>query len=466
MTGTSDGSAERIGTSLRIYVVGTGIVRAFGLIRSIGFARLLGPDEFGLFILCYGLVAVLEPFATIGLSASLLRFSSSPREARAMLKSGLAASVGITAALLLASPYLGELLRIGNRFVLVLSIASLVPYGFYHLLYCSYQGLRSFLKAVFVQLTYVCVFTLGGMLALWLVSSTAAAAIVSHMAGCALAALFVIPLLSRGDSVQRPSFAIKTALIYGAFTVALDMGFEAYRYVDRYVINWYLDSARVGTFSAAYTLSTIPLMLGSVVNEVLLPHLSRIFDDGDSKRAQAYVNMFAKAMLIAGILTIGAAAIVREPIIRLLYGEEYAGASTVFPILTAYHVVFATYNTIFLYFFLLKKPQMGMITTAFGLATSLVLNILFIPRWGIAGAAWATFASGCLIFVLALVLAVLFGFSPDVRLLVCFACVPLVSLRFGAYIFIPLALLLWFLPAGMRASERGEIARIIRGGGL
>jgi Na+-driven multidrug efflux pump len=31
-----------------------------------------------------------------------------------------------------------------------------------------------------------------------------------------------------------------------------------------------------------------------------------------------------------------------------------------------------------------------LLTTIIGLATNIVLNVAFIPRWGIAGAAWAT----------------------------------------------------------------------------
>jgi len=457
--------SEKLGTSLRIYVIGSAVVKALGLIRSVGFARLLGPEQFGIFVLCYGVVVILEPIATLGLSASLLRFSSSPRESKRMLASGLVASLGFTALFLLLSPYIGQLLKLDDRVLLVLSIASLVPYGFYHLLYSSYQGLRNFLAAVAVQLAYMGMFTIGGMVALWLISPKAITGISLHATGCALAALLVVPLLLSGGRAKS-SLALRTVVLYGVFTIAIDLGFEAYRYVDRYVINWYLDSASVGTFSAAYTLATIPMMLGSVLGEVLLPHLSTIFDEGGRKKAAEYLNMFAKVVLIAGMFIVGTAALIKGPIIELLYGTEYADAAKVFPVLTAYHVIFAAYNIIFLYFFLLKKPQIGMLTTACGLVTSFVLNVLLVPRLGITGAAWATFGSGCAILLLLIVLTALFKLALDKRLLVCLACLLLIPLNFGVYIFVPLGLLLWFAPIGMRAAERREIVRIVRGGGL
>ena len=454
---------EQLGTSLKIYFVGTAAVKVLGLVRSVAFGRLLGPKEFGVFVLCYGLVVILEPIATLGLSASLLRFSKSAGDARRTLTIGTASSFGLSALLLLFVPQIARILKLDDTALVALTVASLVPYGFYHLLYCSYQGLRSFFKAVLVQLTYVSIFTFGGVAAFALIKPGASVAMGSHIAGGLVAALLAMPLL-RAKGGGKPSFAARTVLLYGLFTIAIDMGFEAYRYVDRYVINWYLDSAQVGNFSAAYTLATIPLTLGAILGETLLPHLSAVFDRGDKDAAVGHINLFAKLVAVAGIFVVGAAAIFREPVIALLYGADYSDAAAVFPVLTGYHVVFATYNILFLYFFLLKKPQIGVLTTAAGLISSFALNVLFVPRWGIAGAAWATFASGCVILLLLFVLGAIYGFRLDGRLFICLAALVLSTTAIGVYAFLPAGLVLLLTPAGLDASERSEVVRILRGG--
>ena len=451
---------ESLGTSIKIYVIGSMIVKALGLIRSIGFARLLGPEQFGVFVICYSLVTILEPMATIGLSASLLRFSSNPSDSKKILLCGFFASLAITSLFLLLAPTIGSLLKVDNRVLLILSILSLVPYGFYHLLYSSYQGLRNFFMAVIVQFTYLSFFTIGGIVAIKFIKADALTAINMHIAGCLLTALFVIPILFF-RSKAKSSLVLKAAVIYGLFTVAIDMGFEAYRYIDRYVINWYLDSSKVGVFSAAYTLAMIPMMIGSVLGETLLPHLSTVFDRGEKERGAHLINVFIKVILIIGIFIVGLVGLFKRPIIELLYGAKYIDGAQVLPVLTAYSVVFASYNILFLYFFLLKKPQMGILTTAVGLISSFLFNVFFVPKWGVSGAAWATFCSGLVLLALLVTMTRFYKFNLDAKILVCIACLIVIPLEVGIYIFAPIGLALWLV--AINKSERTEIVRIIKG---
>lgn len=147
------------------------------------------------------------------------------------------------------------------------------------------------------------------------------------------------------------------------------------------------DSAQVGNYFIAHRLMDVILILPAACNIVLLPRFSRQYADG--QRIKFEYQRFLALLFVAGILVAGFVFLIGEWIIVFAFGSEYAVAANVLRILTISLFFFFIHyaNVTFLAashlqwkIFILSLIQVG---------TNIGANFLFIPRWGMYGAAWA-----------------------------------------------------------------------------
>jgi len=122
---------------------------------------------------------------------------------------------------------------------------------------------------------------------------------------------------------------------------------------------------------------------------VLTPRFSYLFvHDRPALRPQ-----FVRALgVAAGLgLVLGAASLwLAGPIVALLFGESYAPSVVPLQVLSAGALfVFCTW-ILHAAAIATNLDRRLLVTTAVGLGSNVTLNLLLIPRWGIAGAAWAT----------------------------------------------------------------------------
>jgi O-antigen/teichoic acid export membrane protein len=127
----------------------------------------------------------------------------------------------------------------------------------------------------------------------------------------------------------------------------------------------------------------------SILAAVLTPRLSYLFTH--DRAAHRGLLMRALGGSIALGIVLGAMAVgLASPIMVTLFGSRYApgvlplqilagGALFVFGTWILHAAAISTN---------LDRPLL--VTTIVGLGTNVLLNIVFIPRWGISGAAWAT----------------------------------------------------------------------------
>jgi O-antigen/teichoic acid export membrane protein len=183
--------------------------------------------------------------------------------------------------------------------------------------------------------------------------------------------LFVVGALLRpAVGAVRPEFdrvawrgLQSSALPLGFFMLALNM----YTYIDTVILGIMRSNAETGWYSAAYRVYEGLTYAPSVLAAVLTPKLS------------------ALGVVLGGI-TIWTAA----PLVRIVFGESYAPAAAPLRILAGGSLlVFSTW-ILHAAAISINLDRRLFVTTTIGLSVNVALNVLFIPRWGIDGAAWAT----------------------------------------------------------------------------
>lgn len=175
---------------------------------------------------------------------------------------------------------------------------------------------------------------------------------------------------------------------------------------DRFLLAYYLNEQAAGLYAAAYDLTAqILLVAMMVVNMAAYPLAVSSLERQGVQAAQVQLSrniwlLVTVAVPPAMILMIFA------PQVSLVLGSQFhRSASTIIPWIAAAVFLAGIRSYHFDLAFQLGKYTLGQLwVTGIAAATNIALNVMWIPRWGIKGAAWATLAAYAMALVTSTVL--------------------------------------------------------------
>lgn len=159
-----------------------------------------------------------------------------------------------------------------------------------------------------------------------------------------------------------------------------------YMRIDQVMIRNILGESELGIYSAAIALSTGWYFIANIIYSSILPSLTRIKDQNEQLFLHRLAIMFR--LLIFASLTLTAVIIWQgKNLIQLIYGAKYVKGSTALSIhvLTNISVFLGVGQGVWIINY--KKSKLFLIQTLVGGVISIVLNMIFIPLFGISGAA-------------------------------------------------------------------------------
>ena len=165
---------------------------------------------------------------------------------------------------------------------------------------------------------------------------------------------------------------------------------------DKYIVAYYLGVDETGIYDAAGKLPMIITMVSSIFIQAW--QLSA-FTEYDSKEGERFYSNVFKGYYTLIFMAASGIFMLIKPIMSILDKSYYEGwRYAPFLILGVSFSCFVTFlGTIYN---AAKENTMVTITTAIGAALNIVLNILWVPLWGAQGAAFATFLSYILVFII------------------------------------------------------------------
>jgi O-antigen/teichoic acid export membrane protein len=167
---------------------------------------------------------------------------------------------------------------------------------------------------------------------------------------------------------------------------------QVYFHFDLITIGFIKGETPVGLYNAGFKLITFLLSVDTAFAWVYFPMVSRFFTESKEKLKKLVFTGTKLIFLFVTPLAFGGT-LLAERIIILIYGAEFSGAVTAFRILI-WAIPLTSVQTIFAFGLLgchrEKKYSLGMVI---GTVLNVLLNVLLIPRFGIAGAAVATIFS-------------------------------------------------------------------------
>jgi O-antigen/teichoic acid export membrane protein len=356
--------------------------------------RSLGAEDYGRFQWALALTTIIEMLMDSGLGPVTIREVARDREgADRLFRNVLGLKLAWVAVGLLVLAIAAPLLRPDP---LVVRLCYLM--GFSSALR-SYllttrgllQGLDRFdLEALLVIADRVLLLALGAgaLMAGYGIYGLAAAFVLSR-ASLLIAVLTLVrthlgPIAPRID--RRAWGALQSAALpLGLWLITL----TAYNYIDTVILGVMRSDAEVGWYGASYKLYEGLTYAPGVLSAVVTPRLASLFVS-DRK---AHETLFRRTLLGSAALGIVFGVILWLAsgwLLPLLFGAEYAPGVPPLKILAAGAVfVFVTW-ILHAAAISVNLDRRLLLTTVVGLFANVAANIVFIPRWGISGAAWAT----------------------------------------------------------------------------
>lgn len=197
-----------------------------------------------------------------------------------------------------------------------------------------------------------------------------------------LAKLFHPTLTSLRDSV-RQLFA------YGIRSYGIDLCGTMALYVDQALVVRLLEPGMMGTYVVALSLSRMLNAFHTSVVMVLFPKAVSCLPEEVAEMTSRAMRMSTVLATVAGIGIVA----LGPQVLSLLYGREYRGANVVLRILVLEVVLSGATLVLSQAFMALGRPGIVTALQVTGLALTVPLMFLLIPRFGIAGAGAALLCS-------------------------------------------------------------------------
>lgn len=193
---------------------------------------------------------------------------------------------------------------------------------------------------------------------------------------------------------------------------------------DRTMISWYCGKSDAGIYGTVYSISVLSLIIWTAINNAFVPYLY----DKLSNETVENVNSIKKVSYFL-IMVYGAACIVltaiAPEIISLLTTEQYFSAVYIIPPIAAGIFLTSLYNLFANVILYHKKTTVVMIGTFIAALVNVILNHIYLPKFGYYAASYTTLVS----FI---ILSIVQGFEMkkihkknlyDFKLLFCFSAI-------------------------------------------
>lgn len=389
-------------------------VQAVAMVTTIIYARLLGPDDFGVLGIFLSLGAAIVPFLTLGLNVAVTKFAAEfqrtdPEKAQSFLGvagtltlvSGAAISVVYFAladslAGLYGQPILTPMIRISAAFLLLGTLTSYalsLIQGFQEIKKLALLNLAVQSSGIPITFVFVSVFgLLGAAIGGAVFATVAITSSLSVARGVLRRRSFRLRFTwNRGVAVQLLRFSVplllstlllRPALLFQASIVAL-----------------WLSYRDLAMFRVATSLYRVALLMPGVLSVPLLPALSEVYATQPEERTRTQMTSLIRLTMFLALplgLVIGLGSTL---VIPVLYGGEFRDAAVLLYVLS-FAAFLDTMSVV------MENTLLGTGRTWYvlGLNGGQVVMLvggtaILVPAFGVIGAAYATVLSAAAYFV-------------------------------------------------------------------
>lgn len=362
--------------------------------------NLLGSDSYGIWATVMAFIGLATAAGGFHLHGSLIRYSSEDRESEQTYSDILSVTVLLGVLLAAGIGIAGTVLDLQNLFsgmqidhhVLLLSVGLLVFLRVTYNININFPRSKGFVKLydmarmstkIAESIVLIVVFLSGGTV----VTGILSLAIVSVMAN-----VIMVGVIAWNYQIPTPDPSnFPKYLRYGGPMVPKEISTALMNNSDKYILLLFLTPTAVGIYSVSYAICTMFRQMSSALNPTLYPSVAKAWDEGKKAELRSLYEDIFRYYSILAIPAYFGVSFLSFPLISLLSNPEIARKGQLLIPILALAFMTRGYDGAMTYI-LTSAERTGLI--AKGVLTASVLNILlnlaFILKWGIEGAALGT----------------------------------------------------------------------------
>jgi len=396
---------KRLARHSSIYGVGNILTRLIGFLLLPIYTNYLPPTAFGVAALIFTFLAIMNVFYSYGMDVAFLRYyvpEDNPVRRKeifglafiSLLISSALFSLAIFGAssrisyMIFGHQEYTELIQLASA-ILILDCLTILPFLYLRanersVIYISFKFFN-----VMVSLTANILFIVKwgwGVRGIFWANTLAS--------GLTLLALSPIILQNLRWRFQPALYRelLKFGLPYvpsGLAVILMDL-------IDRFILQRLTNLEVVGIYSAGYKLGMFMALFVAAFRFAWHPFFLSVAKESHAKQVFARVLTY---FVLACSFVFLALSFLIEDIVRLrffgltLFGEAYWQSTVIVPVILLSYLVYGVYVNFVVGIYLEKKTGYLPFITGAGALTNIGLNLVFIPLWGMMGAAWATLAA-------------------------------------------------------------------------
>jgi O-antigen/teichoic acid export membrane protein len=402
-------------TSAGIYVFGSSLQKGAGFLLIPLYTRFLSPSDYGIVGLATSVQGVLTIILGLGLYGAIARYYYEYKDDPEALRSYISSTVlflagtALIISLLLSKwgsylwgPIVGSQvdfdpyirLAIGLSFCDAIIQIPLV-------LYRTSQRAIPFVLAQFS----IFLFSTGGIIyyVVYLKQGAEGRLVGDFIANAFIAIFLVILLFRKYFSPQIKWEFIVSSLKFSLPLVPHAVAGWALYAVDRVLLEAKgIPLDQIGLYNLGYQLGMAMNILVYGINQAWSPYYYSLMKRPASPDSKIQVMIMFYVSFVGGICLAGV--LFSQEIVKLVASSRYLGAEVYVPPILFGYLLQGFYFVFSASLFYYKRTHIIPLITLVGAAANVILNLLWIPIWGVMGSAWATLVSFAVTFVMAFII--------------------------------------------------------------
>jgi O-antigen/teichoic acid export membrane protein len=395
---------KRLGAETAVYGLGTVAGRFLNFLLVPFYTNVLVPAEYGVVAYLYSLIAFANVVYWCGMEAAYFKFASEkPAPARPSFElfstpflAMLATSALLSGVLLLARGTVAGWVGLGaergdlvgwTAGILFLDAIAIVPFAYLRLAHMAkmFAWVR-FLGILSNVLLNVVLLTRNGL--------GVEGIFISGFVSSALTVLLLLPVIAAQVRPALDRRLLGAMLRFSLPTVPAGLALMALQVIDRPILRALTDDATVGIYQANYRLGIFMMIAVSIYDYAWRPFFFSHASDPGAKplfsRVMTYLVLALSALFLAFVFFVPDIARLEFAGRHFIHPRYWDGLGIVPVVMLGYFWLGVSTN-LSAGIYIEKKTHYLPFINAAGALANVGMNFLLIPRFGIAGAAWATF---------------------------------------------------------------------------
>ncbi|MBC8535717.1 oligosaccharide flippase family protein [Feifania hominis] len=381
-----------------LFAIGTFSSKVLVFLMMPLYTRVLSDADYGKVDLIVQTGNLLLPIVSLGITNAVIRFGlDRSYRKKDVFSTGVITIFTGFALLLLTTPFLLRFPYIANNTVLLYafvlmsllrSLCSQMVRSMGMVRLYTFDGIMSTATTIFFNILYLVGFK-------WGITGYVLAIASSDCLSALL--LFSLAKLGRFVRFRNINRATSRAMLkYSIPLIPTTMLWWITNVSDRYLVTGMIDSAANGLYAVAYKIPTIVILVSGIFMDAW--QMSAVTEN-PLERKQFFSNVFGSFKAL--IFTAASGLILFAKLgTKILVSEAFYPSWKYIPFLimsTTYSCLVTFMGSVYM---VEKKSVLSLVTSAVGAGTNIVLNLILIPKYGVNGAAFATFVSYLVAFVL------------------------------------------------------------------